>query len=123
MKNVGGTFPIGEVFSEPKDLTKVNGEVMVFGYPFISKVNINNTKQKSLIEIIYPNTSYKIETHKVPFKVKIKDGFLEDVDENDASVPESFKKVVNIIKENEKSVIVREFGIGLNKAMGKYPLT
>lgn len=35
MKNVGGTFPIGEVFSEPKDLTKVNGELMIFGYPFV----------------------------------------------------------------------------------------
>ena len=30
MKNVGGTFPIGEVFTESKDLTKVNGAVKIF---------------------------------------------------------------------------------------------
>ena len=29
MENVGGTFPVGEVFTEPKDLAKVNGEAMV----------------------------------------------------------------------------------------------
>lgn len=27
MKNVGGTFPVGEVFTEPKELRQVNGEV------------------------------------------------------------------------------------------------
>jgi len=29
MDNIGGTFPVGEVFTEPKDLAKVNGEAMV----------------------------------------------------------------------------------------------
>lgn len=29
MANIGGTFPIGEVFSEPKDLARVNGEALL----------------------------------------------------------------------------------------------
>ncbi|QQR81009.1 MAG: hypothetical protein IPJ69_02375 [Deltaproteobacteria bacterium] len=32
MKNVGGTFPIGEVFTELRDLSLLNGEAMVFGF-------------------------------------------------------------------------------------------
>jgi len=32
MTNVGGTFPIGEVFSEPKNLARVNGEVKLFAF-------------------------------------------------------------------------------------------
>ncbi len=37
MKNWGGTFPIGEIFTEPKDLTAVNGEASIFGYPNIER--------------------------------------------------------------------------------------
>jgi hypothetical protein len=74
-----------------------------------------------LIATIYPNTNYKIETHKTPFKVSIKNGYLEDIDPSDQTIPERFKDIVKIIKEHEQTVLVREFGIGLNSAMGKYP--
>lgn len=70
----------------------------------------------------YPNTKYKIEAHPVAFKVRIKDGYLQDFD-NPAEIPDSFKDVVRIIKENEQTVIVREFGLGLNNALGKYPIS
>ncbi len=60
-------------------------------------------------------------THQTPFKVRIKDGYLEDF-ENPEEIPKTFQDVIKIIKENEGNVIVREFGLGLNKAMGKYPI-
>ncbi|OGL62689.1 hypothetical protein A3C09_02290 [Candidatus Uhrbacteria bacterium RIFCSPHIGHO2_02_FULL_47_44] len=91
MKNVGGTFPIGEVFTEAKDLTKVNGEAMIFGY----------ANQDHYIQIVEP------------FKVIVKDGILTAPD-----APQDFKDILDRIREDEE-VIVREFGLGLNRAMGK----
>src|SRR3569623_3551617 len=32
LKNVGGQFPIGEVFTEPRDLERVNGRVRIFKF-------------------------------------------------------------------------------------------
>jgi len=37
MKNIGGTFPVGEIFSEPVDLGKVNGSLTCFGFPNIER--------------------------------------------------------------------------------------
>ena len=91
MKNVGGTFPIGEVFTEAKDLTKVNGEAMIFGY----------ANEDHYIQIVEP------------FKVIITNGILTAPDG-----PEDFKHILDRIREDE-DVIVRELGLGLNRAMGK----
>jgi aminopeptidase len=78
MKNVGGTYPIGEVFSEPSDLTKVNGEVRIFAYA---------------------GKDHKIR--EVPaFTAIVRDGILAMI-------------------EDDSPVHVREFGLGLNRAMGK----
>lgn len=95
MRSIGGTFPVGEVFSEPKDLTSINGEVMVFGFPNIERV---------------------VEIHQQPFMLTIQDGIVTDISDN---APESFRQVFAIIKENEGDVIVREFGIGINSGMCK----
>ncbi|MEK9152928.1 MAG: hypothetical protein AAB692_06195 [Patescibacteria group bacterium] len=95
MKNVGGTFPIGEVFSEPTDLSKANGEAMLFGYA---------------------GMDHLIQIHE-PFKVKIENGVLTAGDD----APESFRAILELIRKQE-DVLVREFGLGLNRAMGKNPL-
>lgn len=91
MKNVGGTFPIGEVFSEPTDLSRVNGEVRIFSYP---------GKDHILREC-------------EPFTAVIKDGILSAPDG-----PEGFKEMLEMIEE-KSPVHVREFGLGLNPAIGK----
>lgn len=91
MKNVGGTFPIGEVFTEPKDLSKVNGEIMICGLG-------------DLNHVVYTPP---------PFKAIIRDGILTAPD-----APPEFAKTLELITAQEP-VLVREFGLGLNRAMNK----
>lgn len=91
MKNVGGTFPIGEVFSEPKDLAGVNGEAMIFAFAGIDHL---------------------VQIHR-PFKIRVEAGMLTSHEG-----PEGFQAVLDQIGVAEK-VLVREFGIGLNPAMSK----
>ena len=92
MKNVGGTFPIGEVFTEPKELEKTNGEIMIFGFA---------------------GFDHMMQIHE-PFKAIIENGIL--IDAPDA--PEDFKKILEMIRAEER-VLVREIGLGLNRAFGK----
>ncbi len=92
MKNVGGTFPIGEVFTEPKDLTRVNGSCKVFAFA---------------------GMDLKIREFK-PFTMHIKGGQVSAGDD----APAEFLAILEMIRQQEQ-VIVREFGLGLNRAMGK----
>ncbi len=91
MTNVGGTFPIGEVFSEPRDLAKVNGEVKLFAFAGLDHL---------------------VQMHE-PFTVRIEKGIVVSHEG-----PASFQEVLDQISADEQ-VMVREFGIGLNRAMGK----
>jgi hypothetical protein len=91
MKNVGGTFPIGEVFSEPTDLAKVNGEAMLFAFA---------------------RTNHLVSMYD-PFKIVIKEGVLVSHEG-----PQDFQDVLDLISLDEK-ILVREFGLGLNPHMGK----
>lgn len=93
VKNVGGTFPIGEVFTEPKDLTKVNGALMVYGY----------APDDHLVRIVSP------------FKLTITDGLVTDWSE----APADFAKVMELVAGHEKP-LVREFGLGINPAMDRH---
>ena len=52
-----------------------------------------------------------------PFEVFVKDGLLTDVSKN---APKSFLEVLDMIKLAEGDALVREFGVGLNKFMGKF---
>lgn len=94
MKNIGGTYPIGEVFTEAKELAQVNGEAMIFGY----------AGEDHLVRIVEP------------FKVIIEKGKLVAPD-----APEEFQHILDLIRADEE-VHVREFGLGLNPAMGKHEL-
>lgn len=91
MANVGGTFPIGEVFTEPKDLSRVNGEAMLFAFA---------------------GTDHFVQIHE-PFRIRVEGGVLVAHEG-----PPSFKEVLDQIAGEEK-ILVREFGLGLNPAMGK----
>lgn len=91
MKNVGGSFPIGEVFSEPKTLERVNGELMVFAFG---------------------DMDHHAQIVK-PFKAIVHDGILDAPD-----APPAFREILDLIRKDEP-VLMREFGLGLNRAMGK----
>ncbi len=91
MENIGGTFPIGEVFTEGKDFSKMNGSFMVYAYA---------------------GEQFSVDMHK-PFRVDVKEGLIVGWQED---APESFAKIVNTIKEYERPLI-REIGFGMNRAI------
>lgn len=91
MKNVGGTFPIGEVFSEPKDFNLLNGEAMIFAFA---------------------GTDHLVKLHE-PFKIRIEKGILVSHEG-----PKEFQEVLDQISAEEE-IMVREFGVGLNPAFSK----
>lgn len=91
MQNVGGTYPIGEVFSEPKDLERVSGEVKLFAFA---------------------GNDHLLQEYE-PFTATIENGILSAPD-----APEAFKDILNMIEESSP-VLVREFGLGLNPAIGR----
>jgi hypothetical protein len=91
MKNIGGTFPIGEVFTEPRDFAQVNGEAMIFAFAGIDHL---------------------VQMHP-PFKIRVEKGILVSHEG-----PPAFQAILDQIS-SEEVVLVREFGLGLNRAMGK----
>ncbi len=91
MENIGGTFPIGEVFTEAIDLTKTNGSIMVYAYA---------------------GANYHIDMH-APFQIDIENGIVVGFGNG---TPQSFIDIISQIKTNERA-IVREIGFGLNRAM------
>jgi leucyl aminopeptidase (aminopeptidase T) len=91
MHNVGGQFPIGEVFTEALDLEAVNGRVRVH---------------------VFGDTSYRSNCPATPVTLVIERGRV--VDAIDAT-PE-FEDLLSIIRADEGEVWVRELGFGLNRA-------
>lgn len=86
---LGSMYPIGEVFTEPVDIAKVNGEMTIHTIP--------NSDHKTLVV--------------APFQAQIKDGCI--VSHNG---PKEFEEVMELIRtENpDKKVHLREMGFGLN---------
>lgn len=95
MENVGGTFPIGEVFTEAKDFSKVNGEAMIYGFG---------------------DLSHLMKMYK-PFKIVIENSIVTRTE----GAPPEFDQILSLIRQDEE-VMVREFGVGLNPAVGKHAL-
>ncbi|MCF6245473.1 MAG: hypothetical protein L3J43_10625 [Sulfurovum sp.] len=94
MNNVGGQFPIGEVFTESTELTSLNG-----------KTNI----------IAFGDTNYKVNIPPQPITIVIENGHLVRTENSTAE----FEAVLDMIKEEEGVVWVRELGLGLNRAFSK----
>ena len=92
MKNVGGQFPIGEVFTESKDLESVNGRVRIF---------------------IFGDTSFAVNQPAKPITLEITKGRVTEVFD---STPE-FDLVLANIRADEDEIWVRELGFGMNRAL------
>jgi hypothetical protein len=94
MKNVGGQFPIGEVFTEAQDLETVNGRVRIFAFG---------------------DTSFSVNRVEKPITLIVNKGRITDVED---STPE-FDKVLANIREDEGEVWLRELGFGMNRAFSQ----
>lgn len=92
-ENVGGTFPIGEVFTEAKNFEKMNGSIFV--YAFASQ-------------------QFEISFYD-PFEVMIKNGLVIGFGDN---APQEFKDIIELVKTYERP-LMREIGFGLNCAITK----
>ena len=94
MKNIGGQFPIGEVFTELKELTSLNGKTKVMAFGDIN-YNVNIPEQS--------------------ITIVIENGQLVKTENTTAE----FEAVLDLIREEEGVIWVRELGLGLNRALSK----
>ncbi|MGZ3252794.1 MAG: hypothetical protein ACXU7D_00640 [Burkholderiaceae bacterium] len=94
MNNVGGQFPIGEVFTEAQDLEAVNGRVRIF---------------------VFGDTTFSVNQPEKPITLVITKGRVTGVID---STPE-FDEVLANIRADEGEVWLRELGFGMNRAFSK----
>lgn len=95
MTNIGGQFPLGEVFTEAQELRAVNGRVKIFSFG---------------------DVTYKLNYPKIPITLTIVEG---QVVECENSTPE-FDHILSNIRADEGGIVwVRELGFGLNRAFTK----
>ncbi|MCH2189184.1 hypothetical protein MK079_05160 [Candidatus Gracilibacteria bacterium] len=91
----GGTFPIGENFTEAKDFSRVNGKLTLYAYP---------------------DERYQVQFCE-PFEVEIKESILSC---SDPKCPQKFRELMDQIAEGEDGeVYVRELGFGMNTGISK----
>jgi aminopeptidase len=91
MNNVGGQFPIGEVFTEALDLETVSGRVQVH---------------------VFGDTAYRSNRPEVPVTLIIERGRVVGTE----NATPAFQQVLDNITADEGEVWVRELGFGLNRA-------
>jgi len=91
LNNVGGQFPIGEVFTEPKNLESVNGDIRIFAFGDIH---------------------FRVNKPAAPITLVVEKGRITSVKN---STPE-FDLILSQIRADEGEVWIRELGFGLNRA-------
>lgn len=91
MHNVGGQFPIGEVFTEAHDLEAVNGRVRIF---------------------VFGDTNFRVNCPPQPITLVIERGRVTAV----IDTTDAFEEVLDKIRADEGEVWLREFGFGMNRA-------
>lgn len=94
MNNVGGQFPIGEVFTEAQDLDAVNGRVRIF---------------------IFGDTAFRVNRPPQPITLVINQGRVTAVIDSTAE----FDQVLSNIRADEGEVWLRELGFGMNRAFSR----
>ncbi|MGL4767699.1 MAG: hypothetical protein ACRCV6_06435 [Formosimonas sp.] len=94
MPNIGGQFPIGEVFTEAQDLTTVNGRVRIF---------------------VFGDTRFRVNQPAHPITLIIQNGQVVDTEHSTAE----FDTVLANIRADEGVVWLRELGFGMNRAFSK----
>ena len=91
LKNVGGQYPIGEVFTESRDLEAVSGRVRI---------------------ALFGDLDFSVNRPPHPITLVVERGRVVDTLD---STPE-FDRVLASIREDEGEIWLRELGLGLNRA-------
>lgn len=91
MRNIGGQFPIGEVFTEARDLDSVEGRIRIFAFA---------------------DLDYRANRPERPITLVIEKGRIAGALDSTAE----FEKVLAAIRADEGDVRVRELGFGMNRA-------
>lgn len=94
MNNVGGQFPLGEVFTEAQDLEAVNGRVRIF---------------------IFGDTSFHVNRPAAPITLIVEKGRVVGAENSTAE----FDNMLAIIRAHEGEVWLRELGFGMNRAFSR----
>ncbi|MES2217622.1 MAG: hypothetical protein V4501_04325 [Pseudomonadota bacterium] len=94
MKNIGGQFPIGEVFTEAKMLESVNGRVRIFAFA---------------------DTTFTVNKPKKHITLIVTNGRVTDTIDS----PPEFDKVLAAIRADEGEIWLRELGFGMNRTFTK----
>jgi hypothetical protein len=91
MTNAGGQFPIGEVFTEARDLEAVSGRAQVH---------------------VFGDTAYLVNRPDAPITMIIERGRVVGTE----NATPAFQEVLDILRRDEGDVFVRELGFGMNRA-------
>jgi aminopeptidase len=94
LKNVGSQFPIGEVFTEARDLEKVNGRVKIYAFA---------------------DTSFRLNAPQEPITLLVERGRVVGA----LNSTSELEKVLSLIRADEGEVWLRELGFGMNRAFSK----
>jgi hypothetical protein len=91
MQNVGGQFPIGEVFTEARDLEAVNGRALIH---------------------VFGDTAYLSNQPATPITIIVERGRVVGTE----NATPAFQQVLDNIRADEGEVWLRELGFGMNRA-------
>ncbi|WP_220456432.1 hypothetical protein [Rugamonas brunnea] len=94
MNNVGGQFPLGEVFTEALDLEAVHGRVRIF---------------------VFGDTQFLVNRPEHPITLIVERGRVTGVEH---STP-AFDNMLAIVRAHEGEVWLRELGFGMNRAFSR----
>jgi aminopeptidase len=94
MNNIGGQFPIGEVFTEARDLEAVSGRVRIH---------------------VFGDTHYLVNRPETPITLIVDKGRVVGTED---ATPE-FTAMLAIITRDEGEVWLRELGFGMNRAFSR----
>ncbi|NVM75226.1 hypothetical protein FHW83_001006 [Duganella sp. SG902] len=94
MTNVGGQYPLGEVFTEARDLEAVSGRARIF---------------------VFGDTKFLVNRPETPITIVVDKGRVVGAEN---STPE-FDNMLSIIREHEGEVWLRELGFGMNRAFSR----
>ncbi len=94
LKNVGSQFPIGEVFTEARELEGVNGRVKIYGFA---------------------DTSFRLNAPEEPITLVVERGRVVEA----LNSTSEFDRVLGVIRADEGQVWLRELGFGMNRAFSR----